>query len=663
MQDPQEFEGQSPWAKALKQRPAARMPSAPDPPTREVGTGRGVLDSIFQGMTFGFGDEIQAGIGAGLDTLMGDGSFRENYATEVADVRDRIDAFRDQSLVLSTVGEIGGGILTGGAALKGIRAASSARGPVGRAVSAATARVSGAPAWQKAVGGVMAGGAAYGAGEADGDLAERGVGAATGAVVAAPIALVPGAAAAAGRAVRRTTDAFLPVARSSASLRRQAQDEVIGRLRGGGRSAQVIRNRLRGIDADGMPAGAARRIGADEPVTLMELGGSEVQGMAARVGNTPGPGRARLTEFVRNRQAGQFDRVSGALREGMETTNRGTNAMMRELVDRQRELASPMYQRAFEETPLITDGPVMELFRSGRIPRRAFARAREIARTESGRDILQGIDNGVLSSQDAHYIKVALGDMIGAARTGGERQLGRARTGLAQEFAEAMKESIPGYREAAEVFASEASLQEALEAGRTALRSSTTREDVADAVARMTAPERRAYTLGAINDYVEKLANRKGTTNLADDFGKNREALVEKLRTIGADAEEAVEAMIGRLGRESDMTMARNAADATIGSKSIPLAAEMADSGMMRFARHLAGGHPVRAVSGLVGEAIQRAHGQGGRINDEIAKILTATGTELTEELEALIQREIQRQTRGSAVGAGSFVAGGLIGG
>jgi len=142
------------------------------------GIGEGLARSVGQGVTFGFGDEIEAA----FRSLFGEETYRE----AVDDVRREIDAFREDNPALAYGSEIASSLLLpGGAAMKAMRYAPT----VGRAALRG-AQIAGAS------------GAVAGAGQAEGN--ENIVpgmirGGATGAVTGAAVPFAVPALAATGR--------------------------------------------------------------------------------------------------------------------------------------------------------------------------------------------------------------------------------------------------------------------------------------------------------------------------------------------------------------------------------------------------------------------------------------------------------------------------------
>jgi len=84
---------------------------------------------IGQGLGFGFGDEIAAGV----RSLVGSETYDEALKSE----RQNLRTFRDRNKILSTVGEVAGGMAVPGVGLVrgALRPAASAAGRIGQAVA------------------------------------------------------------------------------------------------------------------------------------------------------------------------------------------------------------------------------------------------------------------------------------------------------------------------------------------------------------------------------------------------------------------------------------------------------------------------------------------------------------------------------------------------
>lgn len=131
---------------------------------RDPGFFENVIRSVFQGQTFGWGDEAVAGAAAALNPDQSK-TYQEKFDTYLSREQGRVDQFRKDNPIVAYGTEIAGSLPT----------AAGAGGQL-------AAR--GATMGARALGGLATGaaqGAVYGAGSAEGDVADRGVGALVGA--------------------------------------------------------------------------------------------------------------------------------------------------------------------------------------------------------------------------------------------------------------------------------------------------------------------------------------------------------------------------------------------------------------------------------------------------------------------------------------------------
>ena len=112
---------------------------------------------VLQGLTFGFADEIEAGMAATLAKFLDGHDFDTAYNDIVTDIRAKRDKFTSEHPALSTAAQVVGGVASGGA---GIAKAASKLAPAGSGAAQRIAAGSGTGAIE---------GAIAGAGTADGE--------------------------------------------------------------------------------------------------------------------------------------------------------------------------------------------------------------------------------------------------------------------------------------------------------------------------------------------------------------------------------------------------------------------------------------------------------------------------------------------------------------
>ncbi len=106
----------------IKELIASKFPNetGANQPDDNINKFEGALRSYTQGNTFGFGDEVVAGVSAPVASLFTGNSVSDSYNQILADERNRTKQFRNEEPIISGVSEIGGAIGTGltGAATK-----------------------------------------------------------------------------------------------------------------------------------------------------------------------------------------------------------------------------------------------------------------------------------------------------------------------------------------------------------------------------------------------------------------------------------------------------------------------------------------------------------------------------------------------------------------
>lgn len=368
--------------------------------------------------------------------------------------RDRVEQARTDQPLQQGLRE-GVGILPT-AAFGGTGTQGAALG--GAAVGSLVGYGSGETAQERATGTVVGAGvgAALGAGA---DLAGRGLGR-----LASPLA----------RAVQRRFQ-------GSGSNMTRAQRRAIAELRGAfqeeGRSGREVMDILRQYQDSGF-----------DDATLMDAGapGGPVQRLIRGAGTRGGDAGNALEGQLQARLETQADRVASRLSRYLSSVD-DFGQQVDDLVRARAQRAAPLYEAAFgagapETMPRDAVAPIL-----ARTSRRDQAMARRLAQREGRTVSFDG--DGPVTVQDMHFLKRALDDQV--------RSLGpeerRAVLELKRDLMAAMPES---YREAANAFAGDSALVDALEAGRAALRGDS--EAVEASVSAMSDSERQMFRAGLV---------------------------------------------------------------------------------------------------------------------------------------------------------------------
>lgn len=420
-----------------------------------------MIDSIYQGATFGWGDEAFAALDATLRAPFLKRSWRDVYKQTLSEQRARNNQFSEQHPLQNLAGEIVGSTLV----------------PVGPAAEGAKDFWSLVRAGAKT--GAIAGGVA-GAGYADGGLENRLTGAGLGAAIGAPVGAAAGA--------------VVPLARGSVNAVRNGLPRWFGGRSADERAAAEIAKALERSDLT--PEEVARRVkdARDKgiPLTPADLSKS-TRRLARTIETNPSRASERLTDQLEERQTGQGARVSSQLEKALGNDGDFHGAVS-DIVNERAKAAKPLYDKAYEGSAWsddlkgLLDRPAMK---------RAHARAKEIAANE-------GVAIGEPPSMRTwDYIKRGLDDEIEKYRdtTTGRLVLdenGRALVTLRKQLLDALDAANPDYKAARSVFAGHSELLDALHLGRAFARGDE--EVVASRFGKLSQPEKDMFRIGAVRE-------------------------------------------------------------------------------------------------------------------------------------------------------------------
>lgn len=282
---------------AYVQSNAGKEKSAPPASRGPLGAVDDTMRSLASGMTFGFGDEIAAGLGAatGIGGKFGD------YRGNLQEQRKRDDDVMSRMPITSMVAKMIGGVAS----------------PIAKGISASVGMAR-APGYLNYAMQGAAGGALAGAGEStEGNrMAGAGTGAAFGAALGAALPAAATGIAAAGRGIANRFSA--PATQAGRRL-----------------ETAFIRD---GMNFDD---GMATLRGLGDDAAIADLGGN-VRGLAEAAAQTPGKS-LKAAEALTERQFGQGERL---LNDALKIT--GVDSA-EALIKQRSEAARPWYQAAFSQ--------------------------------------------------------------------------------------------------------------------------------------------------------------------------------------------------------------------------------------------------------------------------------------------------------------------------
>jgi len=328
------------------------------------GTARGVG----QGLTLGFGDEIEAGVRTGFGLL-------GNYDDKVSDIRGQISDFRESDPALAIGSEIGGailpalasGVFTGGAGTGAVLGATGARLGANQGLKQIAKRMPNVIQGAK-TGGLYGG--AYGMGTAESEaganafqvakdrLSGLGQGATIGAVTGGVLQPVITKGMAGGRALMNS------LSRSDDAIERKANEQIlntatkdVGTSRTGFQTPENVPSMLnigqrmdsRAVNNNVGGLGKSLPDYKVNTPTVIADAGENLQGLGYATQQIANPSRRGVTETLVSRNEEQGARILDAVKNttGISDDKLGITYMAK-LDDQIREMSEPAYKEAYK---------------------------------------------------------------------------------------------------------------------------------------------------------------------------------------------------------------------------------------------------------------------------------------------------------------------------
>lgn len=326
------------------------------------------------------------------------------------------------------------------------------------------------------------------------------------------------------------------------------------------------------------------------------------------------------------------------------------------------------------------------------VPGPALKYANELmqVRGESSRQIKLIVDEagnvtgmqGLPDVRQWDYITRALNDVAkggdGKGVLGGNTTRGAAYAALSRQIRKRLKAAVPEWKVAVDAVASDVSLKEAREIGGVALRDTTSRDDLREALADMGLAERRKMAAGVRQYIDDTLSSVKRTmTDPRTDWREAQKLLTmlssrqakDKLKMMLGDG--PAQTLIGRLQKaekafELKAATARNSA--TAGRQSfMETIKTMVDPGVMgKLAQGEVGPASKRIIQEMTAMTPARRAEVEERLAGEIASILTTHQGPAAEaaarRLTAMLERQPQTERLAGLIGRSVAGAVGLTG-
>ncbi|GGD93434.1 hypothetical protein GCM10011390_10260 [Aureimonas endophytica] len=431
-------------------------------------TGRAAILGATDGATFGFGDEIAAGLGYLLDKLPGERG--RSYDELLSTARGAQKQAEEEHPYVYTAGQIGGGL----AAAAPIAGA----GIVGGAARSLPARL----AISSGTG--AAAGAVQGFGSGEGGLENRSWEALKGAGwgLGMGAAAIP-AGAAIGKGLNAAADL---IASRGSTLGRSSQDLLRRTLADEGLTLEE----------------AGRRASVMGPDAMLADTTDGLRYRAEQIAQSDNPGRSSVIGALRDRSATAGDRINSAYDDVL-GQRPNVKAELDRMSSEQKTRADALYGQARAENAPVDVSPVLKAIDDQLLtPAERIAGAPDLpddAVDASLRWVRSHLSNGDV--QRTGIDKLDKLERRVRAKASAEFKTGHSDTGSAlanvgRILRDQMKASSPVYKQARETFADDAAVQDAFEKGQSIFARKTHPDFLAAEVADMSEAERNALRLG-----------------------------------------------------------------------------------------------------------------------------------------------------------------------
>ncbi len=502
---------------AKKQKPQGEIPV----------TAGDVARSTLQGGTFGFSDELGAGIAAAaakaaqaVGAIPGDETYMQIYSQMQKQVSDQQKAFGQAHPGIDIPAQLVGGLATGGGAMKG---ATTLPQIMGR--------------------GALTGagyGAAYGAGTADQGLGNRAKGAAIGGTIGAVAgAALPVAMTATGRvggsAIQKAKEALGSKAAAGVKDFAEAMtdDEAAAIV---GEIAQRT-----GMSADDI----AEKMGKlGEKATLADVDENFAYALHDAISRFS-PAKGSVRKEYAERLLGEHSDTLRALSSNFDnyTADDVYSALEKSAKERSR-IAGPLYEKAFKsgipedlsKNPVFGIPNVQDALKQAN--RMAALDTERVTRTAAG-EMKTGKLNPV---ERIHYAKSILWDQAESLRRTGENSKARLIDGQRKEIDKVLNQ-IPEYAQARKIWSSSMEADNAAQIGKDIFKLNS--REFSEALSSMNPHEREMAKMGALSSAAEKIEgvadNRSVSRKLIENesMRKKVEALFGSKKEIDSLMENA----------------------------------------------------------------------------------------------------------------------------
>jgi hypothetical protein len=596
-----------------------------NPETGMVERKVGKLTSAVQGAvdmgTFGFGDEIRAGIGSVATGVP--------YDRALAQTRRMQSDAQEQNPMSYLGGQLAGGLATG------IVAAPAAAPSLGGRILQGASLGAGY-------------GGTYGFGSGEGGVENRATNAMVGGVTGAVLGM---AIPAATTAIRKGYNALTAVTTQPAA------NAIRSTVNPKNNALQLTQRQLArdGLTPDDAAAKMQAAIDAgDDSMMLMDVAGDNTRRLGRFASNIPGKGADKLKETVYDRQLAQPERITAAIRKGLDDPE-NYYTTIDDIIAQRQAASKPLYEQA-RATPVPFTQKLESLLGRGKVMRDALRKARDMGEAEgipSQQFFVNIADDGsytIKSVPDARQwdlIKRSLDDIIEAEKTmqpnGAEKMsnLGRVVSGIKREMLEEIDRHNPAYAAARKVYSSASESLDAVTRGGKLLDADP--ELARRMLQKMSEGDKQLARLGVSKALVARVQKREDGMNAVRGIftSPKHRAVLKEIFPDEKSFDDFKMAMEG----EAQKTRTKNAiqGNSTTAQQLTDIADNQVDMGV---AGNLLTGRLGAAAGSVVQKALSRATVVNEATARELADILTTTDPQVAKAILGEMQRMAMKDAR-----------------
>jgi hypothetical protein len=415
--------------------------------------------------------------------------------------------------------------------------------------------------------------------------------------------------------------------------------------------------------------------GDTSPLTLAEMGGStaqrELRGLRG--------GSAQVEELVAPRLEARMAQQGQRIEEAAERAvgmGPESSVVLGNVVRTQENAAAPLYRSIREKYPTISVRGMEDIFE-----RESFREAYpQIVRSVNER--MRGqISDEVLNKTPRTYdefmqmlrdtgdvevpfdfldqAKRVIGSQGRAARRGGDENLADLRFQTSRQIAERTDQRVPEYKEARQLFAGEAAIEEAMEQGSRFER--MTPAEVRQTIANMNESEAQAFITGAVDSLRRKIGEAGTGRDLVKALKLEVPFQRQRLAAImGGEDSPAFQAFERAVKEEAEMAQTRGivmSGSQTAAFQRDIAGADIGFDDMVDLLMNPASVTNVGALTRAFRGLLNRTRGAGGQTGQRVAEMLTETSPQLQQRILEGVRRSQESARRGAATTAGAGVS------